>query len=811
MDHSIPEKDSYIPSDEALKFIAFIRASGLEENANAEIHYRLADKYFGRDKNVLIESFRGSAKALALDEKVYTKNGIKTIAEINIGNKIYGQDGKLTRVTGKSEIFYDKPTYEVRFKDGRKITCSDDHLWTVKSHDDYETKTHVETLTTEDLYANQKTYKGNPRFSIPLAEAVEYPEKEELIIHPYHLGEALGTGSMKYAGHLDNWSGTIPKEYLYAPVEERRKLLRGLVDSCGTTHQYSVVLDVSNSLLYKSMLQLIYSLGLRVDIEENFDKNYMMFRYKLRVAYKDFDFSNDKELVNKSVVSKGAKHLGIEKVRRVRTVPTQCITVDNENKLFLTTNFIATHNSSLMEWLVIYIAALGKLPNFGDVGFIAFVGDSADNGVKNFFRNIRGKLDRSDFLKSVIDVRRSTDGEMELANKEGTELYIKGFGAASNIRGVRYKNLRPSMAIIDDITTNEAKTSEAIQKTIDDNFYKAIVPALHPTRYRNFVIGTPISEKDIIHQLSKNKSWVVHKFPICDQFPCTEEEFNGAWTDRFPYEAVLEKYESYLNAGKAQDFYQEFMLEITDLTTLLVEEDDIRWFDPEILLKNKEKYHFYISTDFATSTKKSADYSTIGVWAIGSDGSWFLVDGQCKRQGMQDNLKDLFRYVHKWRPLSVGIESSGQQGGFISILEDMMMQRNMWFQIACKRGSKEPGIRPLKDKVHRFVTGVQPMFKQNKIWLPKPELLSAKPYFGELLSELVHELSRFTLAGGVAALAHDDAIDLLNQLSEMELFTPDGSGGKEEFSVMDDDGDVWTSIWDHLDNQEENVNGNTIF
>lgn len=482
----------------------------------------------------------------------------------------------------------------------------------------------------------------------------------------------------------------------------------------------------------------------------------------------------------------------------------------SNSKQILIESFRGSAKSTIMEWLVIYIAALGKLPGFGEVGFVAFVGDSAENGVKNFFRNLQAKLDRSEFLRNLIKVNRKTDSEMELANMDGVELYLKGFGASTNIRGVRYKNMRPSMCIVDDITTNEAKTSEAIQNTINDNFYKSIMPALHPTRYKIFVIGTPISENDIIHQLSMNKSWAVHKFPICERWPCTKEEFVGAWTDRFPYEAVMDKFEMFSHSGKAQDFWQEYMLEITDLSTLLVEEDDIRWYEPKMLMKNKHLYNFYISTDFATSEKKSADYSTIGVWAVGSDGSWFLADGQCKRQSMMDNLEDLFRYVHKWKPLSVGIESSGQQGGFLSIITDMMMQKNIWFQLAKKRGSKEVGIRPTKDKTSRFVTGVQPMFKQGKVWLPKPELVKHQPYLLGLVEEMVNELSKFTLAGGVKALAHDDAIDLLNQLSEMDTFTPDDSVGEDGRSMIDEDGHIWTSVWADLDHEEYKA-GSTVF
>lgn len=481
------------------------------------------------------------------------------------------------------------------------------------------------------------------------------------------------------------------------------------------------------------------------------------------------------------------------------------------DKQVLIEAFRGSAKSTLMEWFVIYIAAMGQLHNFGKVEFIAFIGDSMENGTKNFFRNLAGKIDRSDLLKQVLTIKRKTDSEMELVNADGVELNLKGYGASTNIRGVRYKGVRPDIIILDDITTNEAINSETIQNTINNNFYKSVIPALHPTRFKIFFIGTPISERDIIHQLSNNPEWVVHKFPICEKFPCDEGDFVGNWTDRFPYEAVKSKYDMYKASGKAQDFAQEYMLELLDLSDLLVEEDDVRWFDPGMVLKNKSNYNFYISTDFATSTKKSADFSTIGVWAINNNNDWMLIDGQAKRQTMQQNIDDLFKYVAKWKPLSVGIESSGQQGGFISILQEMMIQRNIWFQFAKKPGSKEPGIRPNKDKVHRFVTGVQPKFKQGKVWFPKPELigLGNKNLLG-LLDEMTNELSKLTMAGGVKALKHDDAIDLLNQLSEMETFAPSSDYVEEQTVVHE--GTMWTGIWAEEDfDEEEGTGGSTVF
>jgi hypothetical protein len=481
----------------------------------------------------------------------------------------------------------------------------------------------------------------------------------------------------------------------------------------------------------------------------------------------------------------------------------------SEDKQIVIEAFRGSAKSTLMEWFMLYAGVKGSVAGFGKVNFIMFIGDSAENGVKNMFRNMAGKIEQSPLLGTLLKVGRKTDSEMELKNTEGHELNIKGYGASTNIRGTRYKNLRPDIAILDDITTNEAATSETIQNTINNNFYKSVIPALHPTKYKIFFIGTPISEKDILHQLSNNNRWVVHKFPVCTKFPCTKEEFEGNWPDRFTYEAIKTKYETYEESGKAQDFFQEYMLEIADLTTLLVDDEDIQWFDPSTVLKNKDSYNFYISTDFATSTKKSADFSTVGVWAISSNNDWLLVDGQCIRQTMQENIDDIFRYVKKWQPISVGIESSGQQGGFLSIMQDMMMKRNIWFSFAKKPGSKDIGIRPVNDKVHRFVTGVQPKFKQNKVWLPKPELAAAiSPRLVVLVEEMVHELSRFTLAGGVKSLAHDDAIDLLNQLSEMDIYTPSSTYDLTQTEVTGD-GLIWESLWD--DDGDDDDNLSTVF
>lgn len=866
--------EKYIPSIDSLKFIGFIRGSENESNDSPEVHYKIADALFSpakRDRKVVIECTRGLGKALALNELVYLKDGTKSIKDVVVGDRIYDHTGKLTTVLGKSPVFMDD-TYEVEMVDGRVITVCKDHQW--KTYDRVSSRQvnsymRANVLSTEKMFESQWMIRAinerNPsgkeqRYYLPMTDAVEYGHKE-LTVDPYTLGVLIGDGSIdkksgyaRVTSHNDdveellsyipykigknstpNKSSTfvgvlglgpkikelglnvntynkfIPKEYLYSSVEQRIELLRGLMDTDGTIDSVNNKSSHFTSCckrLAEDVVTLARSLGLETRIK--YKDNEFAGAYTVSIKNRNFNPFKLKRKANKVAYLPNTEYQKIKEIRRVETVPTQCISVDNADKLFLTTGFTVTHNSTTVEYAVIYAAAVGEWPGFGKVPFIVFLGASQEGNVKQFFKNVANKIERSKLISSVLSVKRVTDNELELVNVNGVETMIVGRGMSTNFRGLRSKSGdRPTLVIADDILSNEVATSDAIRNTIDTNWYNSVLPALDPTQHKIIYIGTPISDKDLLSQLKNSGAYRVERYPLAPKFPCSESDFKSIWPDRFTYEYAADMYSQYNAAGKLQGFAQEYMLEMTDLATLLVDEDDVMWFDPASIIKNKSYYNFYISTDFATSTKKSADFSTIGVWALSSNNDWLLVDGQCRQQTMQDNIEDLFRYVKKWKPLSVGIESSGQQGGFLSIIDEMKMDRNIWFQFAKKVGSKEPGIRPTKDKVQRFVTGVLPRFKQNKIWFPRPEVVKLTNYrLFELVEEMVSELSKFTMSGGVKTLKHDDAIDLLNQLSEMDTYSP-SEDMQIETSVVKDDM-IWVGTIDDEDSLNE-YNGSTTF
>jgi len=215
------------------------------------------------------------------------------------------------------------------------------------------------------------------------------------------------------------------------------------------------------------------------------------------------------------------------------------------------------------------------------------------------------------------------------------------------------------------------------------------------------------------------------------------------------------------------------MLRIMSDEERLIRDSDIGWYKHANVARNKPAFNFYITTDFATSEKESADWSVLNVWALNNNGDWFWVDGYCKKMLMDKSIDYLFKLAQKWSPQAVGVEITGQQGGFIQWIQNEMQVRNIYFTLASAIGSSKPGLRPTKDKMSRFQTNAVPLFKAGKIFFPE-ELKES-----EELAEILDELRLATVKGFKSR--HDDQIDTISQLGEISTWRP------SEVSTVEDD------------------------
>lgn len=420
--------------------------------------------------------------------------------------------------------------------------------------------------------------------------------------------------------------------------------------------------------------------------------------------------------------------------------------------------------TAIHEYMFLYIAVYGDAADFGEVNVAMYISDTIDNGVKSMRQNLEFRYNNSPFLQKYLTREtKFTDVRWEFVNVDGKKFCVRGFGASTGVRGFKEYGQRPTWCGFDDLMSDKNAESPTIVEDIKKIIYRAARQAMHPKKRMINWTGTPFNKQDPLYSAASSRSWNVSVYPICEKFPCKPEEFRGAWEDRFPYSFVKHEYESLKEDGELAAFDQELMLRIVSDEDRLVQDDDLVWYSRKDVLKYRSRYNFYITTDFATSDAKTADFSVISVFAYTNNNEWLLVDGIAKRQGMDENLKELFRFVTMYKPLDVGIEVSGQQGGFIPWIKEQMLLKNTFFNLAKDHGSNKEGIRPATKKITRFII-FQPTIKAKKLWLP--EEMKNSDYMNELLEELKYATRR-----GFKS-KHDDIADTLSMLSALQPFAP---------------------------------------
>ncbi len=168
----------------------------------------------------------------------------------------------------------------------------------------------------------------------------------------------------------------IPLEYLEADKESRIHLLHGLLDSDGTAKGNSGATFVSVSeQLVKDVQSLIWSLGGKATLStkeayeelRNAKKVYNRKSYTLYIKFpKGFEYFwlKRKQDVIASQSQDRTVKLAIKDIKYVGHNKCKCITLEDPEGLFITTNYIVTHNSAKSSALI-----ADPLPYFANKNF----------------------------------------------------------------------------------------------------------------------------------------------------------------------------------------------------------------------------------------------------------------------------------------------------------------------------------------------------------------------------------------------------------------------------------------------------------
>ena len=178
-------------------------------------------------------------------------------------------------------------------------------------------------------------------------------------------GKKVKTSDINFYGNLGKLSHEkfIPEEYLVNSKEVRSNLLKGLMDNdgtIGTKHNGGKVsYSTSSRELMKDFTRLVGSLGYCYGVSEdkrNDNVNYTIIP-QVPNSEKKHLFTLPRKLdralsVEHNELRKDFKRVGIKAVRPLgKKLPMMCIKVDNEEELYLSNDFIVTHNTTYINSL----------------------------------------------------------------------------------------------------------------------------------------------------------------------------------------------------------------------------------------------------------------------------------------------------------------------------------------------------------------------------------------------------------------------------------------------------------------------------
>lgn len=329
------------------------------------------------NKGIFMFGCRRFGKALLNSEILYLEDREKMIGNIVVGDKIYDDKGNLVEVVGvypQGKV----TTYRVVFEDGRNVICCGNHQWRVN----HGGKWHVRSLRS----IAGLDYKS---MSIPVGEALNYPTAN-LPVPPSAYASMLAAYLGGYGGDMF-FDKYVCKKFLRSSIDQKKDFIENFIRSFRNvvTGEEELTLSHIDMDVINFVQRMFWASGWYAKLEGN----------KLILS------RNRKELKIRSISIYGKKHA-------------TCITVDNDSHLFLTTNYIVTHNTAIMSSLLARNATMTYNLTHNVIGAskedLANMGEYLEFGLDNLPPYLTINRTGNDWTKEVVLGTRNINNQRDV-------------------------------------------------------------------------------------------------------------------------------------------------------------------------------------------------------------------------------------------------------------------------------------------------------------------------------------------------------------------------------------------------------------
>lgn len=354
---------------------------------------------------------RRFGKALLDSELIYTPYGPKKIGFADIGDIIYGDDGKLTTIVGVyPQGFVD--TYKVTFEDGRSVVCCGQHQWRVKYHGDYK------VMSTMGII-----HSDFSKMTIDIGEAVDFPERRWLI-SPQLMGSLAASFLCGATDRIFELSKKEMDDVIYSSKKQKELFIGSFMKiACGINtgdDRFKVV--YKSEYIISFVRKIFWSMGYYCVMDG--DDMY---------------------------ISKTHDRLRISDIDYYGRYKATCIEVDNKSHQFLTTNFVVSHNTTIMSSLLQMNATMTIGLSHSVVGFsdsdLSNIGEYCEYGLDHVHPFFRINRTKTDWSSGVTLGKRMSNGVRDIH----AIISIANINMGRKTSTQKTAGLTPATAIFDEV------------------------------------------------------------------------------------------------------------------------------------------------------------------------------------------------------------------------------------------------------------------------------------------------------------------------------------------------------------------------
>ena len=357
--------------------------------------------------------------------------------------------------------------------------------------------------------------------------------------------------------------------------------------------------------------------------------------------------------------------------------------------------------------------------------FILLVSDTYSQAVL-FLEALKAEFESNDGLKAFY-------GKLESKNWSEGEIIVNGvmvkaLGAGMKVRGLKFRENRPDLIIVDDLENDELVESKERREKLERWFNGALVPSLDKDG-RVVVIGTVLHYDSLLYKILAKDKYIEFDKKV---YRAIMDE-NALWPEHLNLDELENLKQQYLSKGQLYLFYQEYMNDPISAENRKFKIENFKYYEDKDIASFR--LGNYLMVDRAYSKEKTADATGIILISVDIDNNWYVRIAERLKGTEKEIIDRIFDLKGGFGFIKAGIEQKAFKYTIKPSLEDEMKRRNEFFQVV--------ELKDLGKSKNMRIEGLVPRFEAGTIFI--------KQEHKDLIDELV------TFPKGI----HDDLADSL--------------------------------------------------